>query len=51
MNMPRYRNEDNVCMMFKRFYHMCETEEQKTLVLGMEQAFLEIPPAEGAPPG
>lgn len=44
--MQRYRNEDNVCLMFQRFFHMCETKEQQALVLDMEQAFLKIPLAD-----
>ena len=44
--MARYRNEDNVCLMFQRFFHMCETKEQQALVLDMEQAFLKIPLAD-----
>lgn len=47
--MARYRNEDNVLMMFNRFYHMCKTKGQKTLVLDMKQAFLEIKPADVVP--
>ena len=47
--MARYRNEDNVLAMFNRFYHMCETREQRTLVLDMKQAFLDIYPADVVP--
>lgn len=47
--MARYRNEDNVCMMFDRFFNMCQTKEQKTLVLDMKQAFLEIKTADVVP--
>ncbi len=47
--MARYRNEDNVLAMFNRFYHMCETREQRTLVLDMKQAFLEIHTADVVP--
>lgn len=44
--MARYRNEDSVLAMFNRFFHLCETKEQKTLVLDMKQAFLEIIPSD-----
>ena len=45
-----YINQENACMMFNRFYGMCETEEQKTLVLDMKQAFLEIRPSDAVEP-
>lgn len=47
--MARYRNEDSVLAMFNRFFHLCETKEQKTLVLDMKQAFLEIIPSDATP--
>lgn len=47
--MAQYKNEDNVLMMFNRFYHMCKTKEQRTLVLDMKYAFLEIPAADVVP--
>jgi hypothetical protein len=47
--MVRYRNEDSVLAMFNRFFHLCETKEQKTLVLDMKQAFLEIIPSDATP--
>ena len=47
--MARYRNEDSVIAMFNRFFHLCETKEQKTLVLDMKQAFLEITPSDATP--
>lgn len=36
-------SEDNVLMMFDRFYQMCATQDQQTLVLNMKQAYLELP--------
>ena len=47
--MDKYTKRENACMMFNRFYHMCETKEQKSLVLDMKQAFLEIAPADVVP--
>ena len=47
--MARYIDADNACMMFNRFFRMCQTKEQKTLVLNMKQAFLEIAPADVVP--
>ena len=47
--MARYRDEDSVLAMFNRFFHLCETKEQKTLVLDMKQAFLEIIPSDATP--
>ena len=48
-NMAQHKNEDNILMMFNRFYHMCKTKEQRTLVLDMKYAFLEIPAADVVP--
>ena len=38
--------QENACMMFNRFLQMAETEEQKTLIFDMKQAFLELPTME-----
>jgi translation initiation factor 2 beta subunit (eIF-2beta)/eIF-5 len=38
--------QENALMMFNRFLQISETEEQKTLILDMKQAFLELPTIE-----
>ena len=38
--------QENACMMFNRFLQMAETDEQKTLIFDMKQAFLELPAME-----
>ena len=42
----RFVPQENACMMFNRFLKMAETEEQKTLIMDMKQAFLELPTLE-----
>jgi hypothetical protein len=38
--------QENALMMFNRFLQMAETDEQKTMILDMKQAFLELPTIE-----
>ena len=45
-NEKRLRAEENVCMMFNRFFHLAQQLEHKSLILDMKQAFLEIIPAD-----
>lgn len=46
--MAEYTSRENTLMMFNRFFQMCENKEQKTLVLDMKQAFLELPTVDAA---
>ena len=45
-NEKRLRAEENVCMMFNRFFHLAQQLEHKSLILDMKQAFLETIPAD-----
>ena len=47
--MPRYRNEDNVCIMINRIFRSCKTVEQRGVALAIKQAFLEIKPDDVVP--
>jgi hypothetical protein len=45
-NEHKFVPQSNALMMFNRFLQMANTDEQKTLILDMKQAFLELPTME-----